>query len=111
MLTAVDIVSVEMLGSRVIEKKPGAVYASSLIPFAESVFDAVAKPAKGVVVSHSCWLSSLGLLADPDTAVQGEFLRDAGISFPAMPDREREKLVEWGEAQGLAVLFDGDQIS
>lgn len=109
-LTAMDVASRFMLGFELIEKKPGIVYASRLIPFINRMFSEFSKPQKGVVVSHSCWLSSSQLAADPDTRGQSHCLQEAGVRFEAMPEREKEKLRDWANEAGIDLLFSGDEI-
>jgi hypothetical protein len=109
-VTALDMASGYFMGFDMRPEAPDAVRAHQLIPFLERICDEHGAPSKGWVVSHSCWLSSLELALDDDTADQGRFLEENGIEFGPMSDKDKAEIIAWGERSGLNILFDGDQI-
>lgn len=109
-VVAKDMASGYVMAFDALPEQPGTLRCSRLIPFIDRVCGERGQPIKGIVISHSCWFSSLELEIDEDTAEQGEFLREFGIEFAPMPDTDKEEIRAWGAAMGLAVLFDADQI-
>lgn len=109
-VTALDFASGFCMGFDMPPEPPNAVRAHRLIPFLERICDEYGDPSKGWVVSHSCWLSSLELALDDDTAVQGRFLADHGIEFGPMSDSDKADIRAWGFKRGFDILYDGDQI-
>jgi hypothetical protein len=109
-VTALDVASGFFMGFDMQPEPPDAVRAHRLIPFLERICDEYGDPSKGWVVSHSCWLSSLELALDDDTAEQGRFLETNGIEFGPMPDSDKAEISAWGSKRGFSILYDGDQI-
>jgi hypothetical protein len=109
-VTALDVASGFFMGFDMLPESPDALRATRLIPFMERICDDFGMPSKGWVVSHSCWLSSLELALDEDTAEQGEFLEQNGIQFGPMPQRDKDEISAWGVSRGIRIIFDGDQI-
>ena len=109
-VTALDVASGYFMGFDMLPEAPDTLRATRLIPFMERIFDDFGVPSKGCVVSHSCWLSSLELELDEDTAEQGEFLEKCGIQFGPMPDLDKTEISAWGDSRGIKILYDGDQI-
>ena len=111
MLTCMDVASTFLLGHQLLLRDPEALRSGEVIEFAERILDKFPSRLKGMVSSHSCWLSSLELVMDDETEEQGRFLEASGLSFGPMADGDKAELVAWGTGRGLAILFDGDQIS
>lgn len=110
-VTAIDAATTYFMHMQTMVRDPEPLTAGELIEFFEALLKKFGRPRKGLVVSHSCWLSSLELAMDDDTAEQGEFLQAIGHSFGPMADREKGDLTKWATDRGLELLFDGDQIS
>ena len=110
LVTAIDVASGYRMGFDILPEATGTLRATRLIPFMERIFDDFGVPSKGCVVSHSCWLSSLELALDEDTAEQGEFLERCGIQFGPMPDMDKAEISAWGDSRGIKIIYDGDQI-
>lgn len=110
-LAAVDISSAFSMGYHHIISDPDTLDFAAVVPFLENLEHHFGVPLKGYVLSHSCWLSSVELLVDEDTAESGEFLEEIGVSFGPMTDFDKQKLVEWAEDKGCKMLFDADALA
>ena len=107
---AMDMASGFAMEFDAVPEEPTTIRSSRLIPFIERVFEVRGKPRKGLVVSHSCWLSSLELSLDEDTAMQGLALEEMGIEFGPMPDTDKDEIRKWALAHGVELFFDADQV-
>ena len=109
-LTCMDVATGYFMHMELMVRDPEPLTCGELVHVIESLLDKHGRPFKGLVVSHSCWLSSLELAMDDDTAEQGAYVEALGHSFGPMPDREKKDLSKWAEDNGMILLFDGDQI-
>ena len=99
-----------ILGFEPLPKDPDTLDLSDLVPFLDKITNDHGEPTKGYILSHSSWLSSTELAVDEDTAEQGEFLEQFGISFGPMPDSDKDRLLKWASERDRIFIFDADQI-
>ena len=105
-----DIASGFVMDIELVAMEPDAITGSQIISFIERVIKGYSKPSRGVIISHSCWLSSCELVEDEDTEQQGLFLESEGIKFDSMSQNTKDELLAWGRDNDLIILFDANEI-
>ena len=109
-LLCTDVASFFAMGFEIVPRSPEPTKASDIIPLLERVFREHGMPKQGVVISHSAWVSSYEMIADPDLSDRGETLSDFNVSFGEMTILEKEKITNWIEQRGIKCEFDGNKI-
>jgi len=105
-----DLASGFFMDFEAIPEKPNSIESSQIISLIERVNQKYGKPTKGIVISHSCWLSSSELANDKDTRDQGEFLDSIEVNFEAMSPSTKDEILAWGVTNDLTIIFDADEI-
>jgi hypothetical protein len=108
-ISSMDFASGFHMGFDVIPTPPDKLSAGTVIKFLDRIADERGLPRIGIVISHSCWLSSEEF-SDPDTADRGDVILQYGIKFEGMNPEDKALIVDWGVERGIHVIFDGDLI-
>jgi hypothetical protein len=109
--SVIDVASYYTMGYIAIPKPPTAMNYDDVIGLLTTVLKQHGPPKCGIVISHSCWLSSSAMLKDADIAPRIETLKNKGIKFGPMKDDDKKRIIRWVEVEdGLRCEFDPENM-
>jgi hypothetical protein len=109
--SVIDVASHYTMAFTPIPKPPTAMNSEEVVGLLTTVLKQHGPPRCGIVISHSCWLSSADMLKDADIAPRLKTLKTEGIQFGPMEQADRDRVETWVKSMvGVRCEFDPDNM-